>query len=317
MHRLRPRLAAHAPSRFYEAARAIDRRGVIATYELHDRVLENRRSRRHYAEAPPVLDDLQRHLVDELDREGNIVLPFTDLVGADEWAAIDAQARAFVESTERALADGGAQLKVRAGKEFVVRAHSFEGVTLGLDDAWFRACTSQRLLDVANAYLRMWAKLSYVDLWYTAPQREGTERAASQLWHLDFDDKHLLKAFLYLSDVDEGAGPFEYVAGSQAGGRYEDTWAWAPLGTKRISEEDVLGRVDAGAIRTFTASRGTLILCNTSGLHRGGFATTSPRVLATATYCSPASLASLSQRNYAVETETHGALNPVGRYAVN
>jgi hypothetical protein len=315
MHRLRPRLAAHAPSRLYHVARAIDRRGVIATYELHDRVLENRRSRRHHTASPPVLDDLQRHLVDELDREGNVVLPFTDLFGADDWAAIEEQARQFVESTERGLADGGAELKVRAGKEFVIRAHSFEGVTLSLDDPWFRACVSRRLLDVADAYLRMWAKLSYVDLWYTAPQREGSDRSASQLWHLDFDDKHLLKAFLYLTDVDEGAGPFEYVAGSQAGGRYEDTWEWTPLGTKRISEEEVLGRIDPDAVRTFTAARGTLILCNTSGLHRGGFATTGPRVLATATYCSPASLASLSQRNYDVASIE--GLDATARYAVS
>ena len=74
------------------------------------------------------------------------------------------------------------------------------------------------MLDLANAYLQMWAKLSYVDLWYTVPQDTSSERKASQLWHFDFDDKHLLKAFLYLRDVDADTGPFEYVAGSQPGG---------------------------------------------------------------------------------------------------
>jgi hypothetical protein len=65
---------------------------------------------------------------------------------------------------------------------------------------------------------------------------------------------------------------------------------------------------------TFTGPKGTLILCNTSGLHRGGFATAGPRVLATATYCSPASLKALSNRNYSTTLETTDALV---RYAVS
>ncbi len=67
-------------------------------------------------------------------------------------------------------------------------------------------------------------------------------------------------------------------------------------------------------IATFIGPRGTLILCNTSGLHRGGFATAGARVLATATYCSPASLKALSNRNYASALE---ATDPVVRFAVS
>ena len=69
------------------------------------------------------------------------------------------------------------------------------------------------------------------------------------------------------------------------------------------------------AIRTFTASRGTLIFCNTSGFHRGGFATERPRVLATATYLSPASLASLTERNYVADGRE--APDPVVAFALS
>jgi hypothetical protein len=174
---------------------------------------------------------------------------------------------------------------------------------------------SDRLLGVANAYLRMWSKLSHVDFWYTVPQTAGTDRVASQLWHLDFDDRHLLKAFLYLVDVDEGTGPFEFVPGTQPGGRRGTFWRWTPQGAGRVSEEDVARRVPSAEIRTFTAPRGTLILCNTSGLHRGGFATERPRVLAAATYCSPASLAALSRRNY-VPADPASLPSAAARFAV-
>ena len=70
-------------------------------------------------------------------------------------------------------------------------------------------------------------------------------------------------------------------------------------------------------MKTFTAPKGTIIFCNTSGFHRGGFATESPRVLATVTYCSPASLASLTERNYYCRKKTACAPDPVVEFALS
>ena len=127
---------------------------------------------------------------------------------------------------------------MRAGKEFVVRLHSY-GVEIGLDDPWFRAVASRRLLDIANTYLEMWSKLEYVDVWYSVPQPAEAERISSQRWHRDYNDKHLLKVFLYLVDVDEQMGPFQYVPGSQPGGPYADAWPWQPLGQNYPTEEEL------------------------------------------------------------------------------
>lgn len=313
MHRKRTRLAA----RVHRLALGLERRGIRATYELHDRLLSNRAARRRLAQRPPRLDEAQRALVADLDRQGYAVTTFADLAqDAELWSAIEEQGRRFQEQTEAALAGAGAtELKRHAGKEFVVRLHSY-GVDLGLDDPWFRFCLSRRLLDVANAYLRLWSKLEYVDLWYSIPQPPEAERRASQRWHRDYNDRHLLKAFLYLVDVDEETGPFQYVPGSQPGGPYADAWPWRPLGQTYPPEEELAQRIPPDAVKTFTAPKGTLILCNTSGFHRGGFATGKPRVLATATYSSPASLASLTERSYAFRGDRE-TLDPEQRYAIS
>jgi hypothetical protein len=316
MHRQRSRFAA----RVNRVSTALERRGIAATYELHDRLGSNRRSRKRFAHEPPVLNPTQQRIVGELNDLGYAVVPFVELCGEDVWNRVAGHGQRFVETTEAGLereahGDDREWLRRRAGKEFLVRAYSFEDVTLGEDEAWLEACISPPLLDVASAYLRLWPKLSYVDLWYTVPQPGESERVASQTWHHDFDDRHLLKAFLYLRDVDEGSGPFEYVAGSQPGGRYHAVRPWKPMGYGRVPEEDVAREVPAEAVRTFTGPRGTLILCNTSGLHRGGFATERPRVLATATYCSPASLAALSERNFGF-TGSLDALGPAERFAL-
>lgn len=312
MHRTKTHFAA----RVNHVASALERRGVRATYRLHDRVLSNRSSRRRFAHDTPELDEIQTQIVDSLRREGFAVVQFSDLFpDPADWAPVEEQAHEFVRETEAGLAGDGSSLRVRQGKEFVVRRHSY-GVDLGLEDPWFRICTSRRMLDVANSYVSLWTKLEYVDLWYSVPQPEGAERVSSQRWHRDFNDRRLLKAFLYLVDVDENMGPFEYLPGSAGDGPYASVWPWRPLGENYPTQEEFADRIPDASVQTFVASKGTLIFCDTSGFHRGGLSWTKPRVLATVTYSSPASLASLTERSYRF-TGSLDELDEPTRYALS
>ena len=302
MHRRKTKLArrmnrvlTHRADRF---SKALERSGIRTTYELHDRILSNRSSRRLWAGDHVELDEVQQRILGELDEQGYSLLSFGELFpDPQHWQELEAMRDRFVAETEADLAAGGEHVRVRAGKEFVVRMHSY-GVDVGLDDPWFRACVSHRMLDVANSYLRMWSKLEYLDVWYSVPQPATGERISSQLWHRDYNDKHLLKAFLHLVDVDDEMGPFQYVPGSQPGGRYADAWPWSPLGQNYPSEQELEERIPASDVRTFTGPKASLLFCNTAGFHRGGFSTSAPRVLATVTYSSPASLASLTERSF-------------------
>ena len=311
MHRTKTRFAA----RINHVATALEKRGVRATYTLHDRVLSNRSSRRHFAGSAPELDDVQRRIVSELAADGYCVVPFSELIPEPEaWQAIERQAERV-----RRRDGGGARRRprgaARARRQGVRRALNSYGVDLGLDDPWLATCASHRMLDIANTYLGLWSKLEYVDLWYSVPQPADADRKSSQRWHRDFNDQHLLKAFLYLVDVDEGTGPFEYVPGSAPGGRYADAWPWRPLGDNYPPDGELEKRIPEDGIRTFTAPKGTMVFCNTSGFHRGGFATERPRVLATVTYSSPASLKSLTERSYRF-TGSLDELDAATRFAV-
>jgi hypothetical protein len=314
VHRKRTKFAA----RVNRVATGLERRGVVATYELHDRLLANRASRRRYAHEPPLLDETQQKILDHLQTDGYATLPLSKLVPDPAvWSELEADAARFVAETEEGLAreDEGAEsaLRRRPGKEFVVRKYAY-GVKLGLDDPWLRLGTNRRLLDVANAYLEMWSKLEYVDVWYTPPVHEA-DRQSSQRWHRDFNDRHLLKAFVYLVDVDEETGPFEYVPKSAPGGELDGLWPWRPLGDNYPPQDELAERIDDRAV-TFTAPKGTIIFCNTSGFHRGGFATGRPRVLATFTWDSPASLKALSERNYTYEPGNGATLDGPTYYAL-
>jgi hypothetical protein len=302
----------------HRVASGLERRGVVATYELHDRLLANRTSRWRYTRGRPTLDPVQLGVLDRLRHDGYATLPLSELVpDPGVWAELESNGERFRDETEAGLAQEGAggesSLRRRPGKEFVIRKYAY-GVKLGLDDPWLRLGVNARLLDIANEYLQMWSKLEYVDVWYTPPADEG-ERRSSQRWHRDFNDRHLLKAFVYLVDVDEAAGPFEYVPRSAPGGELDALWPWRPLGENYPPEAEFADKIDGRAV-TFTAPKGTIIFCNTSGFHRGGFATGKPRMLATFTWDSPASLKALSERNYTFEASNGATLDGPARYAL-
>ena len=307
MHRQQTKLAKRAN----RVALSVERRGIVFTYELHERLLGNRSARRRYASQEPQLDDTQRGIVEALDRDGYVTLTFTEL--AEERGR--RSRRRAPHSSPRPSARSP-----RAGAAKCGLARSSSSARTVSRESRSAATTRGSVLRLAadarrrERVPRLWSKLSYVDMWYTAQQPATDERVASQNWHVDFDDKHLLKAFVYLSDVGAEHGPFEYIPGSQPGGRHHSVRPWTPMGNGRVPDEDVTRNVPAEEIATFTGPKGTLILCNTSGLHRGGFATAGPRVLATATYCSPASLKALSNRNYSTTLET---TDEVVRYAVS
>jgi len=290
----------------------------VATYELHDRLLANRSSRRRFAQQPPPLDETQERIVERLREEGYATLPFSELApDPSVWNELEANAERFVADAEAGLQrereGGDSGLRRRAGKEFVVRKYSWD-VQLTQDDPWLRVGINPRLLDVANAYLGLWSKLEYVDVWYTLPAA-ADERKSSQRWHRDFNDRHLLKAFLYLVDVDEETGPFEYVPRSAPGGELDGLWPWRPLGENYPPDNELVQHIDGRAV-TFTAPKGTIIFCNTAGFHRGGFSKAKPRVLATWTWDSPASLKALSERNYSFAPANGVALSEAQRYAL-
>ena len=313
MHRQRTKLA----KRVNRVASAVERRGIVATYQLHDRLLGNRSARGSFASHAPELDETQRGLVEALDRDGYVTLPFTELVGEETWKGIEAQGAAFVAETERTIAEGGSG-KVRAGKEFVVRAHSFEGVTLAADDPWF---SFVRLAPHARRRERL-------------PPPLGEALVRRPLVHGAAAGDRRARRVAELARRLRRQAPPEGVrlplgrrrrpravrvrarAASPAGGT-TTVRPWVPMGYGRVDGR----RTSRGACRPrrsrrFTGPKGTLILCNTSGLHRGGFATAGPRVLATATYCSPASLKALSNRNYD-DAARRRPTDPVVRYAVS
>ncbi len=239
MHRQRTKLVERTTSvtkrlgrgeRLVRRAKAVEHKGIITTYKLHDRVLGNRRARRNFERTPPVLDEAQQRVFTDLEQRDYAVLPLSDLFDEETVAAVLAEGETFVAKASTAESRDDA-------KDYLVRRYA-RGQEIAPDSPWLGCALSDRLLGLANAYLRMWSKLEYVDFWYSVPIPADSDRILSQRWHRDFDDGHLLKAFLYLVDVDAGAGPFEFVAGSARGGDLAGFYPWYPLSPAYPSQSE-------------------------------------------------------------------------------
>lgn len=75
MHRKRTHLA----PRFSRVGSRLEHRGIVATYEFHDRLGANAVGRRRFTRHEPVLDGVQQRIVDDVRRDGFAALPFSEL----------------------------------------------------------------------------------------------------------------------------------------------------------------------------------------------------------------------------------------------
>ena len=295
---------------------------ITTRYELHRRALSNPASRRRFRRSEPPLDDLQRRLVADLRQDGIAITSFSELVGDDElWAALETDIGDFAEGAApdvTAESDKPTDKRDYYISRWAARHRGPKERRVPADDPWVKLGLSNRMLDVVNAYRGLWTKLLSVDNVYTVPYPGSEERVGAQNWHRDPEDLHVVKVFLYFSDVDDEAGPFEYVQGSVKGARYGDAWPWRVRGGTYPPTGELEKLVSSSDRISAKGRAGTIIFCDTSGWHRGGFAKSKPRTMSIHTYVSPASVAAERTKPQIVVdgSGANGSLTDVARFAV-
>jgi Phytanoyl-CoA dioxygenase (PhyH) len=264
-----------------------------AQYYLYRDWLRNPRSRRLCELQRPALNACQRRVVDDLMRGGIAFAHVDELVGDRELQReLGAMVDAFVksDSVRNLVQRRRTASNMPVAKEYLVRLFPKEATISG-GHPLLRFGIHSRMLDAVNSYLQLWSRLNYTDVWYTMELNPAHPRVGSQRWHRDPEDETMVKVFLYFSDVDEGAGPLEYIPGSCIRGPHGDLWRKkGNRGQLYVEQGQVEERFPASNRALATGPAGTIVFCDTSGLHRGGHATTKSRIFATWCYVTPASL---------------------------
>lgn len=127
----------------------------------------------------------------------------------------------------------------------------------------FRWGASDRILDLAERYLEL--PIAYHGV-YVRRDLAIAATSASNQWHLDMEDRHVFKVIIYLTDVNDGDGAFEYIPLQQS---MELGRALGP--NFHVGPDERMSKfVDPKHWRAGTGAAGTVIVVDTGMLfHRG------------------------------------------------
>jgi hypothetical protein len=224
----------------------------------------------------------------DLNRDG-VALSSVDALGippplfGELEAAVDAleKRRAADLAAARRDADDSSQIGTKTFNVELLGSNP----TLDTDDVFCRFALQQSMLGISNSYFGMFTRLRYYNVWHTLATR--AQPRESQLWHRDREDFLIMKAFVYLADVDRDAGPFTYAPGTHPKGRVSREPAFALEGGVRRTTDDQMAAIVARE-RWIEAlgTRGTVVFTDTRGYHKGGLARGRDRLIYTCMFTS-------------------------------
>lgn len=123
------------------------------------------------------------------------------------------------------------------------------------------------ILSVAQEYLGCPPTFDVPGLTIATPFGEKQDESAAQMFHFDMDRLKWLKVFFYLSDVTMDNGPHTFIKGSHKSGKIP--WKILKKYYSRLTDDEVRKYYDEKDHVVFTGKRGTIILEDTRGLHKG------------------------------------------------
>lgn len=302
-------------------------------------ISRNPQSQKRFAKHCPTLTAEQRELVESLTTKGVAAANFGQAgIELGDWSELQEKIGEFVRlSTDRITAatasysdklDLGSlehnrerfrrffRDKSEAKLDDYILKMNPENSVHSLSNPLLAIGLSTPVLRVVSSYMNLWPKLIYADAWYSIPMDPG-KRIGSQQWHRDPEDKQMVKVYLYFSDIDEDAGAMEYILGTSnaLGGHGMKIGEWKSAGANLYPSTELVEQSFATAQHFYcTGPIGTLLFCDTTGLHRGGISRSSPRVVATWTFVTPASR---YQRRFTVRPVEGELLTEEARFALD
>ncbi len=251
---------------------------AIKTHEPIWRAVVNRAACQAHATHPVQLDAEQERILADLERDG-IAVTHLDTLFPD--TSFMASFDAFMNHHEPV------ELTDQFGKKKFLSHYWGIRPQIDTDNPFFQFAIHPKILNIANSYMRMWTKLKYFDLATALVVPPNTPPQFSQNWHRDPEDPRMVKVFVYMSDVDLGSGPFIYVKGSTRGKKFGHLFPQKPPEGSYPEASTLERSIPTSDITPMIGRKGTVLFCDTTGLHKGGYATQRERTMFTCFYSAP------------------------------
>jgi len=137
--------------------------------------------------------------------------------------------------------------------------------------------TDPSLLHLAQRYLRCQPVADVLSMWWHTNYHSAPDSEAAQFYHYDMDRIKWFKVFIYLTDVGPNNGPHSFVAGSHRRGGIP--WRLRRKGYVRLTDDEVVECYASQRRLQLSAPRGSIIIEDTRGLHKGNAVVSDPRLI--------------------------------------
>jgi hypothetical protein len=212
-----------------------------------------------------------------LRRDGYLVFPEALPAGSlDALLALTRDRVATVRPMDGEREDARSAVRYNGGAPVAVR-YDYPVQTLLDCEAVQALLADCSLLTLAQAYLGACPRADVLSMWWHTAFKDEPDSEAAQFFHFDLDRLKWLKVFIYLTDVGPDNGPHTFVAGSHRTGSIPARFL--RRGYARLPDDEVRDAFGASACVELTAPRGTIIVEDTRGLHKGKVVRAAPRLV--------------------------------------
>ncbi len=203
----------------------------------------------------PKLSQADRTIVETLKREGVCVTSFEALGLASTPQLLEAVEQALPSLPQSVESVVSHVISTRHS----VRTQPHEIVAQY--PVLFHWGLEERLLNLAENYCGLPVLYNRVEL---RKELADGQQIGTRKWHIDSEDRRVFKAIVYLNDVDENGGPFEYVS------RTHTKLAARSLNVRGSTGDEMSQVIPRSEWRTCTGPAGTIVFVDTGGVfHRG------------------------------------------------
>lgn len=219
----------------------------------------------------PQIDDQGKLVVDTLRQEGTCIIPIEEL----QLAGTDKMMSTAFRLADELRASGSGSSKVE-NCEVATAVEDLREVPEIL--LW---ALEPKLLDIIENYIGL--PILYQGFGVRRSIADGLYSGVRR-WHMDWEDRRIIKVIIYLNDVTSGGGPYEYLP------RQTTAEAIAPLNYYNLgylSDEEMLKAVPHEKWQSCFAKKGSVVISDTSSVfHRAQPPTTQERFSITFCYTS-------------------------------
>jgi len=269
----------------------------------------NRKAQSLFDKNKPELNQVQKRVVTELEKDGISITHFDELFKDKPEIYLD-----MLRNLDSLVSNAKQDPK----KDHFKAMWDTRSFYLDPNSSFVKFALSPQVIDVANTYMKMWTRLLLANGYVSEVVPQTETRIKTQNWHRDAHDVQLVSVFIYLTDVNSPRdGAFSYVRGSHPLGKFKSLFKQPkPHSLKKFPKEDEVNKsIQEEDVVWCLGKKGTIIFSDGTGIHRGGYCTENKRVMILTAYTSDHRFTKTLRLSYPENKEVFKLkLSPQARY---